>query len=106
MWSGTWCESECNVDILVLNSGSSSLKYILYRWEQRRTLAKGIVERVTHEQSSILHEVTGREPVEIEHACPTHKEAVDLIMDVLTDDEKGVVESVETIKFAKMAAEL
>jgi len=86
------------MDILVLNSGSSSLKYILYRWKERHTLARGIVERVAQEGSSIFHEVIGRDTVEIKHECPTHKEAVDLIMEVLTGDENGVVETVESIK--------
>jgi acetate kinase len=96
-----WCtehESENNMDILVLNSGSSSLKYILYRWEERLALARGIVERVGQEQSSITHEVTGRDSIKIDHACPTHREAVNLIMEILTSSDNGVVESVETIK--------
>jgi len=86
------------MDILVLNSGSSSLKYILYRWEERTTLAKGIVERVTQGGSSILHEVIGRDMIEITRDCPTHREAVDLIMEVLTGHDHGVIETVESIK--------
>jgi len=86
------------VDILVLNSGSSSLKYILYSWEKRTTLARGIVERVAQENSSIIHEVAGRTAVEIAHACPTHKEAVDLILEMLTGEKNGVVENIKTIK--------
>ena len=86
------------MDILVLNSGSSSLKYILYRWEKRYTLAKGIVERVSQENSSITHEVAGRDSIQIAHACPTHGEAVDLILEMLTGEKNGVVENIQTIK--------
>ncbi len=86
------------MNILVLNSGSSSLKYILYRWEERTSLAKGIVERVTQGGSSILHEVIGRDRVEITRDCPTHKEAVDLIMEMLTGDDHGVIDTIDSIK--------
>ena len=73
------------MDVLVLNSGSSSIKYILYSWDKKITIAKGIVERVTMERSSISHDVVGKETLIINRDCPTHREAVDLIMEILTD---------------------
>jgi len=85
------------MDILVLNSGSSSLKYILYRWEQRTTLARGIVERVGQGGSSISHEVIRREKLEIQRDCPSHGEAVDFIMEVLTDHDHGVIDDIGQI---------
>jgi acetate kinase len=85
------------MDILVLNSGSSSLKYVLYRWDKRMALARGIVERVGQEGSSISHEVTGREKVEFVRDCPTHGDAVELIMEVMTGDE-GVIDDIEQIR--------
>ena len=86
------------MEILVLNSGSSSLKYILYSWEKRSTLARGIVERVGQGGSSISHEVTGREKVEIGQDCPSHREAVGLIMDLLAGGDHGVIDNIEQIK--------
>jgi acetate kinase len=86
------------LDILVLNSGSSSLKYILYRWEKRTTLAKGIVERVGQGGSSISHEVTGRKHIEIERDCPSHREAVSRLMELLTSGEHAVIEDIGQIK--------
>ena len=71
---------------------------MLYRWEKRSTLARGIVERVAQKNSSIIHEVAGRDAVEIAHACPTHKEAVDLILEMLTGEKNGIVENIQTIK--------
>ncbi len=86
------------MDILVLNSGSSSLKYILYRWEKKTVLAKGIVERVTMKNSFITHEVIGRKKVKVERECPTHNEAVDLIMEMLTGSDHGVIKDIKQIK--------
>jgi len=85
------------MDILVLNCGSSSVKYVLYRWEEKKAIARGIVERVTQGDSFITHEVTGREKVEIPRECPTHREAIELIMEILTDDG-GVIKNIQQIK--------
>ncbi len=85
------------MDILVLNSGSSSLKYVLYRWEERTIVAKGIVERVTQGNSSITHEVIGREAIEMARDCPTHRDAVKLIIEVLTGKD-GVITDITRIQ--------
>jgi len=79
------------MEILVLNSGSSSLKYILYNWDKKVTVARGIVERVTMDGSFITHEVIGKNNYQLKKDCPTHREAVDLILNVLTDKEAGVI---------------
>ena len=86
------------MEILTLNCGSSSVKYQLYRWEEKRILAKGIVERVTIGGSFIAHEVMGNSKVKIEKNCPTHKEAIALIMETLTNPEYGVIKDVSQIK--------
>ncbi len=83
--------------ILVLNSGSSSLKYRLYDWEAQIALASGVVERVTVGGSFIKHEVPGKERVKVERECPTHKEAVQLIIETLTHPDHGVIEDMHTI---------
>ncbi len=86
------------MDILTLNCGSSSVKYQLYRWEEKKILAKGVVERVTIGGSFIKHEVPGKDTVKIEKECPTHKEAIELIMSTLTSPEYGVIKDIKEVK--------
>jgi len=86
------------MDILVLNSGSSSLKYLLYRWEEKKGIAKGIVERIGIEGSSITHEAIGKDAIKVEKNCPTHKEALDLIISTLLSSDHGVIENFNQIK--------
>jgi len=86
------------MDILVLNSGSSSVKYVLYRWDAKMTIAKGIVERVTMENSFISHEVRGKETLKVERDCPLHRDAVDLIIEVLTNSEHAVIQDISRIQ--------
>jgi len=86
------------MDILTLNCGSSSVKYLLYSWDKKRTLARGIVERVTIGGSFIRHLVPGRKEVKIEHECPDHREAIKLIIDTLLDPEIGAIKDLESIK--------
>lgn len=86
------------MDILTLNCGSSSAKYQLYRWKEKRILAKGIVERVIVGGSFIVHEVMGKEKIKVERECPTHKEAIALIMETLAHPEHGVIDNVSQIQ--------
>ncbi|MDR2767108.1 MAG: acetate kinase [Treponema sp.] len=84
--------------ILTLNCGSSSAKYQLYDWDLRDILAVGVVEKVTVGGSFINHKVKGREEITLEHDCPTHTDAVDLIIKTLTDREKGCISDMSVIK--------
>ncbi|MDR0730024.1 MAG: acetate kinase [Treponema sp.] len=77
--------------ILTLNCGSSSAKYQVYDWEAGDILAVGIVEKVTLGGSFITHKVKGREELTFNQDCPTHTDAVDLIIKTLTDKEHGVI---------------
>ena len=86
------------MNILVLNSGSSSMKYVLYRWEDKTVIARGIVERVTQGNSFISHDVIGRNRIEIAKDCPSHREALDLILHVLTMPGNGVISSIKQIQ--------
>jgi acetate kinase len=86
------------MDILVLNSGSSSLKYVLYRWEKKVSVARGIVERVGMEGSKVAHEVIGKQTLQASRACPTHRDAVDLILELLKSPEHGVIGEIGQIK--------
>jgi acetate kinase len=83
--------------ILSLNCGSSSAKYRLYDYDKKETLATGIVERVTVGKSYIQQSGLGREPIKIDHECPTHREAIKLIIDTLLDPKIGVIDDLKKI---------
>jgi acetate kinase len=84
--------------ILTLNCGSSSAKYQVYDWDAKDVLAVGIVEKVTIGGSFINHKVKGKEEITINHDCPTHTDAVDLIIKTLTDPKIGVISDMGVIK--------
>ncbi|MBI4860225.1 MAG: acetate kinase [Candidatus Riflebacteria bacterium] len=83
--------------ILSLNCGSSSAKYQVYDWTNKTILAKGVVERVTVGGSFIKHEIPGREDYVEQHECPNHKEALSLIISILTREQHGVVRDIAEI---------
>ena len=83
--------------ILTLNCGSSSAKYQVYDWENKEVLANGVVERVGAEGSGITHKAKGKK-TEVLSPCPTHKEAIELIMKQITDPEVGVITDMNVIK--------
>ena len=83
--------------ILTLNCGSSSLKYQLYNWDKMETLATGIVERIGIEGSFIKHETSGKDEIKIESACPTHNEAMNLLIDTILDPEFGAIKKIGEI---------
>jgi len=84
--------------ILTLNCGSSSAKYQVYDWENKDVLAVGIVEKVTIGGSFITHKAKGKEEYVANYDCPTHTEAVDLIIKTLTDPKVGVLSDMGVIK--------
>ncbi|MBP8717910.1 MAG: acetate kinase [Candidatus Atribacteria bacterium] len=83
--------------ILSFNCGSSSVKYQLYNWEKKEIIAKGIVERVTIGNSFCVHEVNNKEKITLKHDCPTHKEAIKLIVDTLIHPEYGAIQDLSEI---------
>ncbi|HKK64924.1 MAG TPA: propionate kinase, partial [Clostridia bacterium] len=86
------------MDILTLNCGSSSVKYQVYNWDNKEILANGIVERIGQEMSSIEQHAPGKETFEKEQQCPSHKEAIQLIIDSLTDKTYGAIDDMSSIK--------
>ena len=84
--------------ILTLNCGSSSAKYQVYDWDNKDVLASGVVERVTQPGSVITHEAKGKEKFVKESPCPTHKEAIELIIATITDPSVGVITDMSVIK--------
>lgn len=83
--------------ILVINAGSSSLKYQLLNSDTGVVLAKGLCERIKLDGSRLKHEKAGQSPVIIETPMPTHKEAINAVVAALTDKEHGAISSMEEI---------
>ncbi|MBE5926746.1 MAG: acetate kinase [Lachnospiraceae bacterium] len=83
--------------ILVLNCGSSSLKYQLFNAEDESVLAKGLVERIGIEGSKLTHKPTGKDNLVIEQPMKDHEIAVKLVLDALMDDNAGVISDVSEI---------
>lgn len=79
--------------ILVVNCGSSSLKYQLYDMENETVMAKGLVERIGIDGSQLTHRVEGRDKYIVQTPMKDHKIAIQLVLDTLTDDEQGVISS-------------
>ncbi|MDR2863994.1 MAG: acetate kinase [Spirochaetaceae bacterium] len=84
--------------ILVLNCGSSSAKYQVYDWEAKEVLAVGVVEKVTFPGSWIEHKAKGKSEYTEKQDCPTHTDAVNLIVKTLVDKEHGVIADMNVIQ--------
>ncbi len=82
--------------ILVINSGSSSIKYQLVDMDDETVLAKGIVERIGISGSRLKHKRNSEQYI-IETSIPTHREGLKLIMDTLISKDKGVIKSFDEI---------
>lgn len=82
--------------ILVINCGSSSLKYQLFNMENEEVMVKGLVERIGIEGSRLVQKNNGDEFV-IEEAMENHTQAVAHVFDALIDSENGVIDSLEEI---------
>ena len=84
------------MNILVINCGSSSLKFQLINSESEEVLAKGLCERIGID-GSLTYQPAGGEKVKSDKAMPTHTEAIQFVIDALTDPETGVVKSLDEI---------
>lgn len=82
--------------VLVINSGSSSLKYQLIDMETEGVVAKGNCERIGINGSKLIHKAKGKETI-IEKDMPDHNVAVELVLKALTDTEIGVISSMKEI---------
>lgn len=83
--------------ILVINCGSSSLKYQVLDMNGEILLAKGLVERIGMDGSVITHEKIGMDKVRNETPMESHKEAIQLVLDAIIDPEHGVVKDMSEI---------
>ena len=82
--------------ILIINAGSSSLKYQLIDMQDESVLAKGLVERIGIEGSKLTHKYGGNK-YEVSRPLKDHVEAIKLVLDALTDVEHGVIASMDEI---------
>ncbi len=85
------------MNILVINCGSSSLKYQLISSETEAVLAKGLCERIGINGSAITHTPEGGDKVTEEIPMADHTDAVRLVIEKLTDDKVGVIKSLDEI---------
>jgi acetate kinase len=84
------------MNVLVINCGSSSLKFQLINSESEQVLAKGLCERIGID-GSLTYQPAGGQKVTSDKAMPTHTEAIQFVIDALTDAETGVVKSLDEI---------
>ena len=81
--------------ILILNCGSSSIKYQLMNMsDQNEVLAKGLLDRVGMKNSVLSHAKAGYAKIKITKDVPTHVDGVGFILEILTDPENGVVKDI------------
>ncbi len=83
--------------ILVLNSGSSSIKYQLFNMENEKVLTKGVVERIGIDNSFLEFENHDSDERIIESEIPDHSTGIKLVVDTLLDDKFGVLNSMDEI---------
>ena len=76
--------------VLVINAGSSSLKYQLIDMDTEGVIAKGLCERIGIDKSLLTHKANGK-TTEIQKDMPTHIEAIQLVLDSLVNKEYGVI---------------
>ena len=84
--------------ILTINCGSSSLKFLLYDWDKRIEMARGAVERVSIGESFIRYIPFEQSEIKIEKDCPTHKEAIELVIETITDKKIGIIKDIKVIE--------
>ena len=86
--------------ILVLNCGSSSIKYQVIDMEaaSSKVLAKGIVERIGLAEGDLVHKPVGKERFELRQPIPDHTTGIRLVLDALTDPAHGVIRSLDEVK--------
>jgi len=82
--------------VLVINAGSSSIKYQLYRMPEGEVLAKGVIERIGEERSLLSHTYDGRTHQRQMHVAD-HEEGMELLLDTLVSKEVGVIETISEI---------
>jgi len=83
--------------VLVVNCGSSSIKYQLFNMNDESVLAKGLVERIGLEGALLTHQPAGKEKVVLKADIKNHSIGIKMVLDALTDKEHGVLENMKEI---------
>ncbi len=85
--------------ILVLNCGSSSIKYQLFKMSSGTVmLAKGLLERIGLNESILTHKPTGKDPYKVITDIPDHTTGINMVMEVLCHPRHGVIKNINEIK--------
>lgn len=85
------------MNVLVINCGSSSLKFQFINADTETVLAKGLCERIAINGSRIVYQKAGCDKTKTEAPMPTHTEAIALVIQALTDPETGVIKDMNEI---------
>ena len=84
-------------NVLVINAGSSSLKYQIIDMDGENMIAKGLVERIGAPGSMLTHKPVGKEPYVLKQDMPTHGEAIDAVLAALVDPDHGIIKDMSEI---------
>jgi len=83
--------------VLVVNAGSSSIKYQVFDMTDESVLAKGLVDRVGIPGTTLKHEPAGKDDVLIKKDLPNHTEGMKLVLEVLVNEEYGCLKSMDEV---------
>lgn len=86
------------MEVLVINCGSSSLKFQLINSDNENVLAKGLCERIGLDKSMITYKPASGEKITNEIPMPTHNEAINAVLNALTDKNTGVISDMDEVK--------
>jgi acetate kinase len=82
--------------VLVINSGSSSIKYQLFEMPEEKVIAKGLLEKIGEEISNFIQK-SEKGSLQLKKCIPDHENGINLILEMLADKDKGVVRSINEI---------
>lgn len=85
------------MNVLVINCGSSSLKFQFINSDTEAVLAKGLCERIAINGSRLVYQKAGQDKIRKEAPMPTHVEAISMVIEALTDSEIGVIKDMSEI---------
>lgn len=85
------------MNVLVINAGSSSVKYKLFKMEDESSLAEGMVDRIGLKGSILKHKPTGKQEFKFESDIPNYETALDDVMKALTHNKYGVIKDIKDI---------
>ncbi len=83
---------------LILNCGSSSIKYQLIQMPEKDVLAKGLIEKIGLEGSSIIHKLNDGTEIKFDKHVEDHKSGISTMFEILVNEDVGIIEKVEEIE--------